>query len=231
MIKRHLWLYVAVYCLVANTVWAAPRWKPVISLDPLANASGWITSASMAVRFIPPVSDSYVKGYSLLLSQSPFIEADLVVDAVQPEWTFHKLEDGIYYLSIHSALQDGKWMKGEVIRLKIDFHPPKSPARIECYDSLFERHNILPDNAQNLVRRPFFKWPVPDAEKGSAIKQYYVIWEQSDGTLLESGLRSQNSFFPAAPVPHSGSYRIRIFSMDEAGFISAEPAVFLFVYS
>jgi hypothetical protein len=198
---------------------------------PPASDSGWITTAQVTLSFAPPRSVWQVKGYSLLLSPNPYYEADKEVDTPTATWTFENLSDGTYYFSAHALLDSNRWLKGEALRLKVDIMSPDPPQALRCYDSLFERQGIASNQTQALTRRPLFTWHAPRADKGSRIATYRISWMQEDGTLIEQKQSDRRSFFPQSPVPAAGVYRLSIFSQDDAGWQSPEPAEFIFVYS
>lgn len=214
-------------------VWAEE--KKTVSLNvyfsPGVGTSGWLTTDSCTVRFDPPVSPTEIEGYSLLLSPSPFYEADLTVDTTEPLWQFTALPPGSSYLSIHVKKKDGRWIKGTAVRVKIDTRPPSPPTLIQCYDSLFEKHALASGEPQSQSQRPYFKWTQPPGADGdSPIRTFRVRWEKSDGTLLELNDAPPAAFFPSRAVTDSGSYLLSVIAVDEAGWESL-PASYQFVYA
>ena len=228
MIKR--WLlsasFVAISC--SPLLAAEQTWTPTLELTPAATSSGWLTSANVSIHFAPPISPEQVKGYSILLDSSPFMEADLIVDTANPAWQFTDLADGTRYFTVHVLQKNGRWIKGKPVRIKVDTTPPPAPGPIVAYDSLFAKTKIAADTAQSLTKRPFFKWKAPKAEPGSSIALYRCTWQKTDSNeVIESTASSATEFFPQQAVA-AGRYKLTLTAVDEAGWESTT-ATFGFV--
>ena len=201
-----------------------------IYFTPAAASNGWFTTNNIAIAFDPPISPTDIQGYSLLLSQSPFYEADLVSDTTERHWRFENIPEGSAYLTMHAQKKDGYWIKGSAVRVKVDTLAPPPPNLIQCFDSLFAKHQLAPAQPQSLSNRPYFKWIQKAASDGeSPITHFNLSWAKADGTVIEQTECRSTNFFPARAVA-PGTYRLTITSLDEAGWESTAGASFEFVY-